>query len=117
MSGVNDKADSVEAVVMRRGPRIVSHQLDEELAIRLLGWKWMSFIGIPVKGTSGYPAKCRVRQLFSAAQLKAKSWREFFEEWEGCEATGDEPLAYGYCSSQSSCVPLPRFTIMVEERR
>ena len=95
--------------------RIVKHDMAEELAIRLLGWKWMSFVGVPVKGTEGYPNKCRVRQLMSAAQLNGKEWREYFRDHEGADATGDEPLAYTYCSSGRSDAPLPRFTILVEE--
>ena len=94
--------------------RIIKHDLNEELAILLLGWEWISFIGIPVRGTAGYPMKCRVRQLFSANQLKSDRWREFLRENDGAEATGTEPLAYGYCSSGGNCEPLPRFTILVE---
>ena len=95
--------------------RIIKHQMTEELAVRLLGWKWMSFVGIPVKGTEGYPAKCRVRQLMSAEQLKSKEWQKHFQDHEGADATGDEPLTYTYCSSGRRDVPLPRFTILVEE--
>ena len=95
--------------------KILKHDLDEELAIRLLGWKWMSFVSIPVKGTPGYPAQCRVRQLMSAKQLKMKEWQRALDETEGREATGDEPLAYTYCSSGRSDATVPRFTILVDE--
>lgn len=95
--------------------RLLKHQLDEELAIKLLGWKWMSFIGTPVKSEPGYPEERRVRQLMSAKALKSEQWKQHLEEHEGREATGDEPLAYAYCSSQGLAA-LPIFTILVDER-
>jgi hypothetical protein len=83
----------------------LTHDLHEELAIRLLGWRWMAFTGIPVKGTASYPKKCRVRQLFSKEQLATLTDAE--------EATGDEPLSYAYCSSVGPAI-VPRFAIFVE---
>lgn len=95
--------------------RVIEHNMAEELAIRLLGWKWVSFVGIPVKGTEGYPNKCRVRQLMSAAQLKNKEWQAYLQDHQGADATGDEPLAYTYCSSGRNDARLPRFTILVDD--
>lgn len=92
----------------------VKHMLDEELAIRLLGWKWMSFIGTPVKSSPAYPNLVRVRQLMSPKQLESKSWINYFNRTEGREATGDEPLAYTYCSSWCTAASIPKFTILVE---
>lgn len=91
----------------------IKHRLDEELAIRLLGWKWISFVGIPVRETPSYPKKTRVRQLFSKSQLEGKDWEEFARKYEAKEATGEEPLAYSYCSSQGPAM-LPKFTILVD---
>lgn len=95
--------------------KIVKHKLNEYLAITLLGWKWVSFVGIPVKGTEGYPKKCRVRQLLSKKQLESESWQDKLSVNEGRDAIGDEPLAYTYCSSQGSDARVPRFTILVDE--
>lgn len=95
--------------------RILKHKMREELAIRLLGWKWMSFVDVPVPLTPGYPAKCRVRQLFSKAQLADPGWIEFLKDRSGAEATGDEPLSYSYFSSGGMVAQLPRFTILVDE--
>jgi hypothetical protein len=95
--------------------RILQHRMSEELAIRLLGWKWVSFVGLPVKSSDCYPANCRVRQLFSAKQLNSEDWQQFFRDSEGADATGDEPLAYSYCSSQGDDMPLPRFIILLDE--
>jgi len=95
--------------------RIIKHKMAEELAIKLLGWKWVSFIDVPIKGTEGYPKRCRVRQLLSAKQMKSERWQSFLREREASDATGDEPLSYAYCSSQGSIVALPRFVLLVEE--
>lgn len=95
--------------------RIIEHNLNEELAIRLLGWQWKSFVGTPIKGTAGYPTKCRVRQLLSAEQLKSDHWQKFLQENDGADATGREPLAYTYCSNGRRDEPLPRFTILMDD--
>lgn len=68
----------------------------ERLAIELFGWRWISFIGIPVRGTEGYPAKMRVRRLLSPEVIPA--WMSSTKH-EAADATGDEPLCYAYCSS------------------
>ena len=93
---------------------IEKHGLDEEIAIRVLGWQWMSFVGVPTRGIEGYPAKRRVRELFSPKQLKSKEWQEYFEKHEGKEADMTEPLSYRYCSSQGPAVP-PKIYLLVEE--
>ncbi len=95
--------------------KVVAHEMTEELAVRLLGWKWMAFDDIPIKGTPGYPAECRVRQLFSAKQLANAKWRKYLEEHNASDATGEEPLSYTYCSSGCNAARLPRFTILVDE--
>ena len=94
--------------------KIVKHDINEELAIRLLGWKWVSFIGIPVRSTEGYPAKRRVRQLMSAKAMRDSGWQEFLEKHEGRDAVGDEPLAYCYGSSLGPAI-IPTFTILVDD--
>lgn len=94
---------------------IEKHNLTETVLTQVLGWKWMSYIGTPVKGTFGYPAKQRVRQLFSPNQLKTEGWSEFLEQAEGREADMTEPLDYCYCSSNGAAIP-PRIMILVDER-
>lgn len=93
---------------------IEKHDLHEEIAIRVLGWKWMSFVGIPTKSAEGYPAKRRVRELFSPKMLKSAEWQKYLAENEGREADMTEPLSYCYCSSQGPVVP-PRIYLLVQE--
>lgn len=71
------------------------------------GWRWMSWVGIPVRGAEGYPVKCRVRQLISPRQLASPHWKRLFFENKGREADGTEPLAYAYDSSQGAIDPPP----------
>ena len=75
----------------------------------------MSFIGKPVKSCPEYPKDVRVRQLLSSKQLESKTWIDFLAENDDREANGDEPLSYTYCSAGCCAVPLPKFTILVEE--
>ena len=93
---------------------IEDHGLDELIAIRVLGWKWVSFIGTPIKGTACYPNKCRVRQLFSPEQMNTTGWQESVFARDGGEVDGSEPLAYAYCSSHAAAIP-PRMFILVDE--
>ena len=94
---------------------IDKHKLTETVLTQYLGWDWFSYIGTPVKGTPGYPAKCRVRQLFSPKALK-QEWVKYLQtECEWREADMTEPLDYSYCSSQGGEIP-PRILILVEER-
>lgn len=81
--------------------------LDFVIACELFGWKWMAYHGIPIKGTAGYPAKCRVRQCFPKESQENTDWQQYLATWEGAPATGEEPLAYAYCSSQGPAMPLP----------
>jgi hypothetical protein len=91
--------------------RVIEHDMTEELCIRLLGWKWMSFVGIPTRDTECYPNKCRVRQFFSPTQLKDKHWNEFLSENEGHKAIGTEPMHAAY---RTFARP-PRFIILVDD--
>ena len=77
-------------------------ELNEQMAERLFGWKWMSWRGIPAKDTPGYPRKCRVRQFLSPEELGTTRWRSRLQVYEGREADRLEVLSYAYCSS---CVP------------
>lgn len=89
---------------MSKSPiRVIEHEMDEELAIKLLGWRWMAFDGVPVKGTPGYPESQTVRALLPPSMQKGRQ-----------VANGNEPLAYSYCSSYGHW-KLPRFTILVEK--
>jgi len=73
---------------------------NELIAIRLFGWKWMAFIGRPVRGEARRtPEPEMVRQFMSPKSIVNERWQACFAEHEGHEATGDEPLAYCYCSS------------------
>ena len=76
-------------------------------AIETLGYKWMSFDGIPTRGTEGYPQRQRVRQLMSPEQLASPRWQEFLQQNNGREADGDEPLSYSYCSSGCDVAIVP----------
>jgi hypothetical protein len=84
------------------------NELDEEVAKKIFGWRWMSWVGIPVKGTPGYPARCRIRQFMSPDTMRNQRWLDFWNRsdvGEVREATGDEPLSYCYCSSQGCEIP------------
>lgn len=83
--------------------------LDEAVAEEFFGWKWMAYRGIPVRGTPGYPQECIVRQFLSVDAVKNPRWQEFLKENDGRETTGDEPLAYCYCSSQGPAI-VPHFS-------
>lgn len=76
-------------------------EVNQLIAMKLFGWKWIAFIGCPVRGTEGYPENCKVRQFVSPELLANKKWKAFFESVGGfTDATGEEPLAYCYCSSR-----------------
>lgn len=94
---------------------VIEDHVYNEILTKVLGWKWMSFIGIPTRSTEGYPDKCRVRQLFSPKQLAMTEWADYFAKHEGREADGTEPLAYRYCSSQGPAIP-PKISLLVEDR-
>lgn len=94
---------------------IEKHGMTEQILIQELGWKWMSYIGIPTRDTEGYPNECRVRELFSAKAMKSKGWPDFVEKCKVQEATGDEPLSYGYCSSSGPSAWPPRIIILVDD--
>lgn len=86
--------------------RSINDSLAEVVAEELLGYRWMSYIDTPVKETEGYPSECRVRSFFSPRQLKDKRWLEYWSGRQLKEATGDEPLQYGYCSMRGpTCIP------------
>jgi len=76
--------------------------LDYCVAEELFGWKWLAYLGIPVRDTPGYPNKVLVRQFFSPGIEANKHWLDYFAHKGGGfqPATGDEPLSYRYCSSQ-----------------
>ena len=85
---------------------IEQNQLSAAVAEEFFGWRWMSFVGIPTRDHPGYPAKCRVRQFMSPKSLANKRWIAFFDGADGRGATGDEPLAYTYCSAAGpDCFP------------
>jgi len=93
---------------------IEKHGIDELILTQVLGWKWMSFIAIPVRGTEGYPQEMRVRELFSPERLESRDWQKHLANCEGREADGTEPLSYRYCSSVGPESP-PRLFILVDE--
>lgn len=74
--------------------------LDRYVAEELFGWKWIAFHGHPIRGRERCtPPKCKVRQFFPPDIFKNERWKEHFENSQWAPATGDEPLAYCYCSS------------------
>ncbi len=72
--------------------------LDQQVAQLVFRWKWMSWIGTPVRGTPGYPDDCRIRQFVSPKSLSDPRWIEHWADRELRVASGDEPLHYRYCS-------------------
>lgn len=76
------------------------------VASRLFGWRWISYIGIPMRGSPGYPSKQRVRQFLSPESLARPEWQSLLRDHEqgdpngARDADGTEPLSYSYCSSQ-----------------
>lgn len=89
--------------------RIVKHDITEELAIRLLGWKWISYTESMYNHDTGAIEERRVRSFLSPNCLSDKRWKIFLESHEGLDATGNEPVA----SAGAWC--LPRITILVDE--
>lgn len=85
--------------------------MTEEIAIEHFGFVWMSWIGVPVRGTPGYAErlKVRVRQLMSPEQMQLPGWKDHFSNPrnEARAADGSEPLAYAYCSSACNVAQLP----------
>jgi hypothetical protein len=81
--------------------KAVSREEDCFLAEQLFGWKWISWHGIPVRGTPRYPTKCRVRQLLSPEKAADPAWRDCLGHRadEKREAVGTEALAYAYGSN------------------
>jgi hypothetical protein len=92
---------------------IENHGMTEEICAKLLGWKWLSYIGAPTRNIACYPRKCRVRQFFSPKQLKSKRWNDYLKQNEVQDATGDEPLAFCYCSEGGSI--LPRIILLIDD--
>ena len=78
---------------------MTNREIDERIALELFGWRWVSWIDIPIKRTPGYPKVCRVRQLLPPKALADKRWKEHWAQPAGRDADGSEPLAYCYCSS------------------
>lgn len=72
---------------------------NEQNAIVNHGYKWISWLDIPRKGTPGYPEEIRVRQLMSPGQLNSDRWKAYWAKREGRYAVGSEPLSYAYYSS------------------
>lgn len=75
---------------------------DEEWVYGLLGWKWYAYQGVPVRSAPDYPKEQSVRVFVSPEY--ATSWRDFIEQ-KCTVATGNEPLAYMYCSSSGAPDP------------
>lgn len=96
--------------------REIDHDIDAELAVRLLGWKWLSFMSRPVKSHPEYQTgkEIRCRQLFTPRQLADERWQEYLAAKDARDATGDKPLSYTYCSSNGPEYP-PKFHLLVEE--
>lgn len=93
---------------------IENHGLDELILTRILGWKWISFIGIPAEGTPGYPGECRVRELISPKDLRSKRMQEYLAARDCRDADGNEPLSSRYCSSMGPPRQV-RLLILVDE--
>lgn len=51
--------------------REIEHDINEELAVRFLGWKWVAFMSRPTKSHPEYHSGKEImcRQLFSPKQL------------------------------------------------
>lgn len=79
--------------------------VDYAIAEEFFGWKWLSFLGTPMRDHPDYVTSrngnehIRVRQFFSPEALKSKRWKEYFVAHDAKPATGEEPLSYAYCSS------------------
>ena len=78
---------------------------NEALAVEFMGWKWLAYVGTPVRSHPGYPQKCRIRQLHSPSMMADERWKEFFKRTEVSDADGTEPLHYSYCSSGGCSFP------------
>ena len=78
---------------------MTNQEINERIATELFGWRWVSWVGIPTKGTPHYPAPCRVRQFISPGHITPVAWQQRVDEAGGRDADGTEPLSYRYCSS------------------
>ena len=85
-------------------------ELNEKIAEIYFGWKWVSYVGVPIRGTPNYPQKTRVRMFLSPKQQASEAMANWVKEYDARDADGTEPLAYDYCSSHSYAVPPPHFT-------
>ncbi len=74
--------------------------LNELVATQVMGWKWMRYEDIPIRGTPGYPQKCMVRRLLTPNALGNEAWKRLFQG----EAYGTEPLEYCYGSSSGPAI-------------
>lgn len=83
--------------------KMTNREIDERIAIHLFSWEWMSWHGIPIRGTPGYPVKCRVRGFLNPETIAGEAWQTCFAKNSGRHASGKEPLCYSYCSSQGGC--------------
>ena len=71
-------------------------ELREQLAIKLLGWRWISFFGVPVQSHHDYPDEMRVRLFVSPTAYRKADDRD---------ADGTEPLEHRYESVRGPEVP------------
>lgn len=93
--------------------RIVEHNMTEELAVKLLGWKWITTIDVPTKDHPQYPEMMPVRRLMSPKQMADPSWINHFHKCNAQPSDGTEPLSY--CHDSSGGWPLPKITILVDD--
>lgn len=77
---------------------LTGRELDAAVA-EMMGWRWLSFVGRPVRSTPSYPKECRVRQEFPPESQLSQRWLDYLAELKAAPSVGDEPLAYCYESS------------------
>ena len=86
-----------------------STDLDYLVAMELFGWRWLAWHGRPTHSAPDYPRERMVRRFFPPDSELDPSWMDYFKEVSHVPATGDEPLAYCYCSSRGPH-PVPHFS-------
>jgi hypothetical protein len=82
-----------------------AENLELRIAESLFGWRWLSYVGRPIRSTPDYPREQRVRRFFPPEAVLHKSWLKWFVENPTEPATGNEPLDYCYCSSNGPHMP------------
>lgn len=83
--------------------------LNEQVAQKFFGWRWLAYFGRPTRAHPEYPKEMRVRRFFPPDTELGERWAEWFAHRPVSPANGDEPLCYCYSSSMGPHI-VPDYT-------